>query len=267
VDLRDVSVVFGGVAAVADVTVEIPTCAVAAIIGPNGAGKSTLLNAISGLARPTSGSRISVLGRRIDDAAPSERPKRGIGRSFQNPAMLEDETVLENVLCGAHSVLRYSMLDQIVRRRHVRAREELARAQAQRLLAVVDLWNVRDQPVSSLPYGARKLLDIARAAMASPAVLLLDEPTSGLDAHEQDVVKQILLDIRSLDRVTVLVVEHHMDIVRDVATLILGLEAGRLVASGTADEVLESSAFRAAVLGAEDVELALVPPAGSGASR
>lgn len=248
--LRDVTVTFGGIRALVGITTDIAVNELAAIVGPNGAGKTTLLNAVSGLIRGNATGHVELLGQSVMGKSPYAIAKCGLGRSFQDPPLLEKETVVENILVGAHLSLGYGGFDQIFRRRKVGRLEREAIAKADAVMEFTHLAEHAKKRVDGLPYGTRKLVDIARAMVSGPRVLFLDEPTSGLDADEQKVVRELLLELRSQQRMTIVLVEHHMDLVRAVATSVIGLQAGAVLAVGTAEEVLDSEAFRAAVVGA-----------------
>lgn len=240
----DVDVTFGGVKALRGVTFDVRAREFTAVIGPNGAGKSTMLNAISGLIREYAKGEILIEGSSMLGKAPVQIARTGVGRSFQNPPLIDTATVLENVMLGEHLRLGYRMGDQIWRRRRVRRLESEAERRALTILEFIELSDLRHQPVGSLPYGTRKLIDIARAVVAGPKLLLLDEPTSGLDAEEQSAVGQILLELHQATLVTILIVEHHMHVVRSIASRVIGLESGSVVAIGTPEEVLNSEAFQ-----------------------
>jgi branched-chain amino acid transport system ATP-binding protein len=242
--IRDVSVNFGGVSALSGVTFDLKEHEVVSVIGPNGAGKSTLLNTVSGLVRGNASGEISLAGRQILGKPPITIAKAGVGRSFQDPPLIDKETVLENVMLGEHLRLQYRMGDQIWRRRRVNRFEDEARRRATVVLEFMGLSDVKDRPVAGLSYGVRKLIDIARCTVAGPRLLLLDEPTSGLDTEEQSVVGRILQELHGTTSVTILVVEHHMHVVRSVSDRVVGLESGGVVTIGTPDEVLGSEAFR-----------------------
>ncbi|MEA2235116.1 MAG: branched-chain amino acid transport system ATP-binding protein [Solirubrobacteraceae bacterium] len=246
--LRGVGVSFGGVRALVDVNFDVQAHRIVAVVGPNGAGKTTLLNAMGGMLRKVSGD-ISLRGTRITGKKPSQLARAGFGRSFQDPRLIEAETALENVLSGAHLTMGYGTLDQLIRPWHVRRQEALARERAMALLDFVGLGHTRDLTVSSLPYGSRKLIDIARAMAGSPEILMLDEPSSGVDQAERDVIAEVLRELRSGHRMTVVIVEHHMDLVRAVADQVVGMAAGSAIAVGTPSEVLDSESFRAAIVG------------------
>jgi len=254
--LSDVSVNFGGIHAIAGVTTDVAVNEVTAIIGPNGAGKTTMLNAVSGLIRGNTTGYVEVLGKSVLGWSPNAIARCGLGRSFQDPPLLEKETVLENVLVGAHLSLDYGGLSQLFRPGKVRRAEQAAKERAMAVMEFTGLTRFTKTRVDGLPYGTRKLIDIARALVSGPPLLFLDEPTSGLDAEEQRIVRDILLELRRQERMTVVLIEHHMDLVRAVATSVIGLQAGTVLATGTPSEVLDSEAFRAAVVGATDDETA-----------
>jgi branched-chain amino acid transport system ATP-binding protein len=246
---RDLRVQFGGVAALAGVTFEVPAREVVAVIGPNGAGKSTLLNAISGLVRDNASGDIVLAGKSVLGSAPVRIARIGVGRSFQDPPMLDKGTVVENVMVGGHLRIAYSMADQIWRRRKVRRLEQLGTERAIEVLRFMDLSDLANERVGGLPYGTRKLIDIARALVSGPHLLLLDEPTSGLDLDEQRAVGRVLQAVHKATGVTILIVEHHMNVVRSIAERVVGLESGTVLAVGTPEEVLDSEVFRSAVVG------------------
>ena len=245
--LRGVSVSFGGVAALSGVSLEIGPRDLVAIVGPNGAGKSTALNAICQLVR--SSGDITLKGQPVNGRPAWHVAAQGVGRSFQDPPLIDHYTVLENILCGAHLRLGYRMTDQVFRRRHVRRREATMARRAEILLDFVGLAGRRLDEAGSLPYGARKLVDIARAMVAGPQILLLDEPSSGLDHDERGALQGMLCTLRDEQRVAILVVEHHMDLVRAAATQVAAMQAGEVLMTGTPVEVLDSERFRSAVVG------------------
>ncbi|MGE0309457.1 MAG: ABC transporter ATP-binding protein [Acidimicrobiia bacterium] len=247
--VEHVTVEFGGLRAIDDVTFEIGSDQIVSIVGPNGAGKTTLLNAICGAVTKSHGQVIHN-GIDISQTHPSKIARHGIGRSFQDPQLLEDATVLENVLCGAHTTIGYNLADQIYRRRRVRRLEKAATERACELLELVGLPGMLHVDASELAYGARKIVDIVRATMSQPMLLLLDEPSSGLDRGERHQVEQMLMSIRRQFGIPMLVVEHHMDLVRRISDRVVGLIAGGVAASGTPSEVLDSEDFRAQITGA-----------------
>jgi branched-chain amino acid transport system ATP-binding protein len=248
-EVRELSVRFGGVAALSGVTFEVEPNSVLAVIGPNGAGKSTLLNAISGLVRQNASGQIVLKGRPVLGRSPVAIARAGVSRSFQDPPLISTETVIENVLVGAHLRLGYGMGDQIWRRRKVRRIELAAEERAAAVLALVGLSDVRHQRVNGLAYGTRKLVDIARAIVAAPSVLLLDEPTSGLDGPERAAVSHLISELRRRTSLAIVVVEHHMDVVRTVADKVVVLDSGTVLGVGAPTAVLGMSDVRSALGG------------------
>jgi branched-chain amino acid transport system ATP-binding protein len=250
-EVADLSVAFGGVRAISGVTTRIDQRELVAVVGPNGAGKSTLLNAISGLVRRQTTGAISLRGEPIQSLTATRRAVLGIGRSFQSPPLVESMTVTENVMAGAFGLRDYTVLDQLVRWRKVARSEREREDQARSILEFMGLDGVADVPADEIAYAQRKLVDIARALMAEPSLLLLDEPTSGLGRSEHAAMGELLTRLMARRSITIVMVEHHMDLVRETATRVLGLQAGRVVADGPTAQVLDSEEFRATLVGAQ----------------
>jgi ABC-type branched-subunit amino acid transport system ATPase component len=248
VDVHGLSVTFGGVRALTDVEASVSAREIVAVIGPNGAGKSTLLNAICGLV-PKSRGEVRHFGKDISGAAATKIARGGVGRSFQDPMLIDSATVLENLLCGAHATIGYSLADQVFRRLKVARAELAARAEAERLLQLVGLDYASGLPASQLAYGPRKMVDIARATMSRPSILLLDEPSSGLDIAERARVERMLLTIHREFDIPMLIVEHHMDLVGAVSDRVIGLVSGAVAMHGPTGKVLNSKEFRATMTG------------------
>jgi ABC-type branched-subunit amino acid transport system ATPase component len=246
--VSDVSVTFGGVHALEEVSFTAERGQVVAIIGPNGAGKTSLLNAICGIV-PMSRGQVEIEGRRVEGLRPAKLARAGLGRSFQDPRLLDRETTVENLLCGSHLRIGHHVTDQIVRPWRAKSAERVERDRARQVLVSIGLERFAEVAVGHLPYGVRKFVDIARALMSEPRVLVLDEPSSGLDAHEQRTVERMLGAVNERGDITIVIVEHHMDLVRAVADHVVALRAGRVLTTGTAAQVLDSTEFRAAVLG------------------
>lgn len=245
------SVAFGGVHAISQVSAAFGREELIAVVGPNGAGKSTLLNAVSGLVRRQTTGTISFQGKPIDGLSARRRAVLGIGRSFQNPPLIEHLSVVENVMAGAFGRHDYGVLDQLTRWLKVSRSEERREEQARAILDFMRLPGIADRPASEIAYGQRKVVDIARALMSEPALLLLDEPTSGLGKSEHAAMGQLLNRLMERGSITIVMVEHHMDLVRDTATRVLGLQAGLVVADGPTRDVLDSDEFRATLVGAQ----------------
>lgn len=238
---------FGGLQALSDVSVTVERDTIVSIIGPNGAGKSTLLNAVNRLIR-TVGS-VHAFGADLTKERAFNVSRHGVARTFQDPQLVDSETVLENVLSGTFATRSYSTLDQIVRRGRVRTEESAAAGRAMELLRMVGLDSQATRRCSELPYGPRKLIDILRALIASPRLVLLDEPSSGLDTHERHRVRDLLKAIHAEGGVSMLVVEHHMDLVRSISHKVIALQSGSVLMQGETRDVLESQGFRQAMIG------------------
>jgi ABC-type branched-subunit amino acid transport system ATPase component len=244
----DVSVSFGGLRAVTGVDIAVERREVVAVIGPNGAGKTTLLNAISGLV-PMTG-ELAIDGVRPKAVKPQVLARLGLGRSFQSPQLIEHENAIENVVCGAHLRSGYNSAEQIFRRRQVYRRERLLAEEARDLLAQMGLGSSElNRPVVQLTHGTRKRVDIARALMARPKLLLMDEPTSGMGGEERRLIKDLVQSIRGTMDTAVLMVEHHMDVVRAVCDRAVAMQTGSVLMAGPVAAVLESDTFVVASLG------------------
>ncbi|WP_084779652.1 ABC transporter ATP-binding protein [Planobispora rosea] len=240
-----VSVSFGGVRALSDVSFEVPPGQVCGVIGPNGAGKTTLFDVISGLRRPVSGS-VSVAGRDTTAVPAVRRARGGLRRTFQRTQVFGRLTVADNVLAamewrGGGGGLLADLAGWPARRRLERER----RRRVEEVLALCGLTELRDAYAASLPVGQRRLVELARALADDPALLLLDEPTSGLDADQTARLGEV---VRSLDTTTLLV-EHDMGFVMEVCDRLVVLDLGRVIAVGTPAEIRDDPAVRAAYLG------------------
>jgi ABC-type branched-subunit amino acid transport system ATPase component len=251
IETLDLSVHFGGKRALENVTCALAKHKITAVVGPNGAGKTTLLNALGAFipARQVSGS-IRYDGVDLDQVRSAQLAARGFARAFQDPRLIDDNSLVENVLTGAHAALRYSVWDQVLRPARCVREERRRRAEAHGLLDEMGLSELADKPVANLPYGPRKLCDFARAAIGDPPCLLLDEPSSGLDANEQDRLVGIIRDRQRRTNASVVLVEHHMDVVERLADDVLVLVAGAVFMHGPTREVLGSRRFQDVLSGA-----------------
>jgi branched-chain amino acid transport system ATP-binding protein len=234
--VRGVSVRFGGVVALDDVSFDVEQGQIAGLIGPNGAGKTTLFNCLSRLYQPSGGeilfegaSVLAVPGHRIPDI--------GIGRTFQNVALFDKLTVLENVMVGRHSQTGSSFLANALRLPSVVAEQRAARERAMELIEFMDLGPFVHWPAGGLPFPIRKRVELARALAAQPKLLLLDEPAAGLNHEEVETLEIQIRRVRDVQGVTVLLVEHHMSLVMSVSDKVVTINFGRKIAEGTPDEV------------------------------
>ena len=238
---------FGGVQALLDVTFTVPAGTVTAIIGPNGAGKTTLFNLVTHLLRATTGT-VRYFGQAIDGLSADRIAALGLIRAFQSARIFPGMTVLENAMVGAHRLVTSSILGPFVWSAASRREERQLRARAEALLDVAGLLAQRDEPAHLLPMGGQKLLEIVRALMAAPRLLLLDEPAAGLNDTETAELSAMLRAIRD-GGITLLVVEHNMALVMDVADQVVVLDAGRVIAAGSPAAIQADDAVIKAYVG------------------
>lgn len=222
---------FGGLRAVDNVSFAVPHGSVTALIGPNGAGKTTVFNLITNFFRPDSG-EVRFYGTSLASLAPGHIAALGLVRTFQSARIFPGMTTLENALVGAHMQVRAGPIRQMLWLTSARREERALLARADALLELVGLAPHRDIAAAELPMGAQKLLEVVRALMARPRLLLLDEPAAGLNDSETAELAALLRAVRSND-ITVAVVEHNMSLVMDVADQVVVLDAGTVLASGT----------------------------------
>ena len=250
--VKGVSRSFGGVQATSDVSFDVAEGTVCALVGPNGAGKTTLFNLITNLFPPGAGT-ITLFGRDLAGLSPARVAGLGLIRTFQSARVFPGMTVGENVLVGRHRLLQQNIVSAMLGLPGQRREERDLRLRAERLLDMVGLLPSRDVHAAELPMGGQKLLEIVRALVAQPRLLLLDEPAAGLNDTETAELAGLLRAIRA-NGVTVLLVEHNMPLVMGVADQVLVLEAGRLIAAGRPAEVQADPRVVAAYLGTEVVE-------------
>ena len=239
---------FGGIRALDGVSFRVDPGQVFTIIGPNGAGKTTIFNLVSRIYDPSDG-RLTFCGEDITRVSPHEIPRRGIARTFQNIELFEHATVLQNVLLGRHAHRRSRFVEELLFLPRVRALELAHREAAEKVIDFLDLQPYRDSLIVNLPYGVRKVVEMARALCTEPKLLLLDEPSSGLSVEETADMAFWIQDIRTLLGITVLMVEHDMSLVGAVSDRVLALNYGRAIALGTAREVQEHPDVVKAYLG------------------
>jgi branched-chain amino acid transport system ATP-binding protein len=247
----DLSVRFGGVLAVSNVSFDVRRGEVFTLIGPNGAGKTTVFNLISRIYVPTGG-EIEYEGRPLSQVAPHEVAQLGIARTFQNIELFEHATVLQNLLIGRHTHRETGFWSDVFFTPKARRAEIAAREKVEQVIDLLDLQHHRESMVAGLPYGVRKVVELARALCTEPRLLLLDEPSSGLNTEETDDMVFWIRDIQQELGITVLMVEHDMSLVSAVSDRVLALNYGRPLAIGTAREVQEHPDVIEAYLGSVD---------------
>jgi branched-chain amino acid transport system ATP-binding protein len=239
---------FGGVRALDDVSFEVESGQVFTIIGPNGAGKTTIFNLVSRIYDPSHG-RLYFREEDITWVPPHDIARRGIARTFQNIELFEHATVLQNLLLGRHCHKRSRFLEELLFLPRVRRLELEHREAAEKVIDFLDLQPYRDSLILNLPYGVRKVVELARALCTEPTLLLLDEPSSGLSVEETEEMAFWIQDIRTLLGITVLMVEHDMSLVSAVSDRVLALNYGRPIAIGTARDVQDHPDVIKAYLG------------------
>ncbi len=249
--VRDLSIAFGGVKAVDNVSFDVEPGEVFTIVGPNGAGKSTIFNLISRIYNATSGS-VSFDGQDITNARPDEIAALGIARTFQNIELFEHSTVMHNLLVGQHARRKSHWLSDVFFLPSTRKSESAMRQKAEEVIDFLDLQPYRDKYIAGLPYGVRKVVEIARGLASEPRLILLDEPASGLSVEETQDMAFWIEDMQKDLGITILMVEHDMSLVSQVSDRVLALADGKPLAFGTSAEVQSHPDVIAAYLGVEE---------------
>lgn len=251
--IDDIYLSFGGIVALNGLSFSVDPGELCAVIGPNGAGKSSLFNVIGGVYRPSRGS-VTYGETDLTGMSPHRVAAAGVGRTFQNLAVVPEMSVLDNVLLGGHLRYRspFTVLGGILQLPFEQRAEKQLRRDAMDLLDQIGLAGSANVEVSSLPYGWRKRVEVARAVMSRPSLLLIDEPAAGLTHAEVTELGNLILQLRREFRLTILLVEHHMGMVTEFADRCVVLNAGALIAEGLPMDVVKNPVVVAAYLGGED---------------
>ena len=249
-ETKGVSIQFGGLRAVDDVDFAAQKGEITSIIGPNGAGKTTLFNIIAGFYAPTRG-RVFFTERDITDVKTFRRTKMGLARTFQNINLFPDMSVMDNVLVGLHCRMKCDPISAMLNLPNKVREEKQCREKVMEVLGFLDLADYAEEKAGSLSYGMQKNLEIARALVSDPKVLLLDEPASGLNTHDLDELSKRIVSIRDKG-VTVVLIEHKMDVVMSISDKVMVLNFGAKIAEGTPEQIASDPHVIAAYLGRED---------------
>ncbi|MDC3024108.1 ABC transporter ATP-binding protein [Alphaproteobacteria bacterium] len=249
--LKNISVQFGGIKALSDVSFKVEKNSLFSIIGPNGAGKTTLLNVISGRYKPISG-EIYYQGKNLNLYHPNKRAEFGIGRTFQNLALFNHMTVLENIFIGRHHLLRNNFIKGSLYWILGGQKEEVEnRVEAERILDFLEISDIRKTLAGTLSYGLRKRVELARAIAINPKIILLDEPMAGMNQEEKEDMARFIIDLNREWNITIIMIEHDMGVVMDISKKIVVLDFGKKIAEGEPKEILNNKRVQQAYLGEE----------------
>jgi len=251
-DVSGVSIRFGGVRALSDVSFSVRKGELFSIIGPNGAGKTSMLNCISGRYKPTEGD-IRYKGKSLLRRSINDRARLGIGRTFQNLALFGHMTVLDNILVGRHHLLKNNLITGSIYWLLGAQKEELEhRRKVEDIIDFLEIQHVRNAPAGTLSYGLRKRVELARAVAIEPELILLDEPMAGMNLEEKEDMARFVMDLNQELGMTIVMIEHDMGVVMDLSDRVIVLDFGKMIAAGLPDEVMANEHVQRAYLGEED---------------
>ena len=247
-EVEHVSLAFGGVKAITDISFDVREHEVRAIIGPNGAGKSSMLNVINGVYHPQQG-RITLKGQTFTDMDPYRAASMGIARTFQNIALFKGMSVLDNIMTGRNLKMKSGFLQQALWIGPARREEMEHRRVVEEIIDFLEIQHIRKTPVGRLPYGLQKRVELGRALAAHPELLLLDEPMAGMNVEEKQDMCRFILDVNDHFGTTIVLIEHDMGVVMDISDRVVVLDYGKKIGDGTPDEVRANQAVIDAYLG------------------
>ena len=250
-EVKDITLRFGGVTAIKSVGFNVEQGTIHAIIGPNGAGKTSMLNCISGVYRPQEG-RITLDGKDITTLSPNARTGLGLARTFQNIALFKGMTVLDNLLIGRHTHQKAGLLAGGIYYGSGQKEEVIHREYVEDIIDFLEIEPIRKKTVGTLAYGLQKRVELARALALEPKILLLDEPMAGMNAEEKEDMARFVLDVNDDRGTTIVMIEHDMGVVMDISNRVVVLNFGQKIADGTPDEVQRDSQVQKAYLGQDE---------------
>ena len=245
---KDVTLKFGGITALNSVSFEVNPGELYAIIGPNGAGKTSIFNCISGIYRPSEGN-VTYGTSSIPELRPDQVANLGIARTFQNIELFENMTVIDNILFGAHSQLNYGAVSSLFYTKKVRNSEREARQIAEDIIDFLEIEQYRYSYILSLPYGVQKRVELGRALAMNPEIVLLDEPAAGMNSEETEDIARFIIDLHEERKKTIILVDHDMNMVMDIAQRVMVLNFGEKLAEGTPKEIVVDENVIEAYLG------------------
>lgn len=247
-EMKNITLRFGGVVAIQDISFDIRQGEIRAIIGPNGAGKSSMLNVISGFYNPQEGD-VYYKGEKRKPMRPYQVARQGIARTFQNIALFEGMSVLDNIMTGRLHHMKAGLFSQALWAGRANREEVENREAVEKIIDFLEIQSIRKTPVGRLPYGLKKRVELARALAAEPSILLLDEPMAGMNVEEKEDMSRFILDVNDEFGTTIALIEHDMGVVMDLSDRVVVMDYGKKIGDGTPDDVRNNQAVIDAYLG------------------